>query len=42
MMDTDPNMDTAKPHFGYITEFKEKVNLKNELILLGVVQNLKL
>lgn len=31
MMDTDPNMDTAKPHFGYITEFKEKSELEERI-----------
>ena len=31
MMDTDPKMDTAKPHFGYITEFKEKSELEERI-----------
>ncbi|RKG35391.1 trifunctional transcriptional regulator/proline dehydrogenase/L-glutamate gamma-semialdehyde dehydrogenase [Acinetobacter guerrae] len=31
IMDTDPNMDTAKPHFGYITEFKEKSEIEEQI-----------
>lgn len=31
MMDNDPQMDTAKPHFGYISEFKEKTELEQHI-----------
>ncbi|MCU4412493.1 trifunctional transcriptional regulator/proline dehydrogenase/L-glutamate gamma-semialdehyde dehydrogenase [Acinetobacter sp. WU_MDCI_Axc73] len=31
MMDTNPHMDTAKAHFGYITEFKQKSELEEQI-----------